>query len=109
MLAHRPVGASTAYAASKAGVMNFTKALAGELAPAIRANVVSPGMVNTPMITGARTQGGAAAGVPTAADYPLKRMAEPEEIARAILFLTSSESSYVTGAALAVDGGRTLH
>ena len=39
--AHRPVGASTAYAASKAGVMNFTKALAGELAPAIRANVVS--------------------------------------------------------------------
>jgi len=107
--AFRPLGASAAYAASKAGVMNFTKALAGELAPAIRANVVCPGIVDTPMVAGARAQGGAAAGVPTTADYPLGRMAQPAEIARAVLFLTSAESSYVTGAALAVDGGRSFH
>ena len=42
-------------------------------------------------------------------EYALKRIAEPMEIAQAILFLTGTESSFVTGAALAVDGGRTFH
>jgi NAD(P)-dependent dehydrogenase (short-subunit alcohol dehydrogenase family) len=105
----RPVGASAVYAASKAGVMNFTKAIAGELAPEIRANVVCPGIVDTPMVRNARSMASADSALPSAKDYPLQRMAQPEEIARAILFLTSSESSYVTGAALAVDGGRTFH
>jgi NAD(P)-dependent dehydrogenase (short-subunit alcohol dehydrogenase family) len=107
--AFRPVGASAAYAASKAGVVNFTKALAGELAPGIRANAVCPGIVDTPMVQGVRAAGGDAAGVPTLKDYPLGRMADAREIAEAVLFLTSMQSSYVTGAALAVDGGRTFH
>lgn len=90
----------TAYSASKGGVLNLTRALAAELAPAIRANTVCPGLVDTPMADGVRANVG---------NYAMKRMARPEEIARAILFLTSRESSYVTGAALAVDGGRSFH
>lgn len=90
----------TAYAASKGGVINLTRALAAELAPAIRANSVCPGLVDTPMADGVRANVG---------NYALGRLAQPLEIAQAILFLTSAESSYVTGAALAVDGGRAFH
>ena len=90
----------SAYAASKGGVVNLTRALAAELAPNIRANTVCPGLVNTPMAEGVRGNFG---------NYALNRLAEPVEIANAILFLTSSESSYVTGAALAADGGRSFH
>lgn len=107
--AFQPVGASCAYAASKAGVVTFTKALAAELAPAIRANVVCPGIVDTPMVAAVQGAAGNPTATPTTDDYPLKRMAAPVEIAEAILFLTCHESSYVTGAALAVDGGRTFH
>jgi NAD(P)-dependent dehydrogenase (short-subunit alcohol dehydrogenase family) len=90
----------TAYAASKGGVVNLSRALAAELAPSIRVNTVCPGMVDTPMADGFRKNVG---------NYALKRLADADEIARAILFLTSPESSYVTGAALAVDGGRSFH
>lgn len=90
----------TAYAASKGGVVNISRALAAELAPAIRVNCVCPGMVDTPMADGFRQNVG---------NYALKRLADPVEIARAILFLTSTDASYVTGATLAVDGGRSFH
>ena len=90
----------TAYAASKGGVVNLSRALAAELAPKIRVNSVCPGMVDTPMADGFRAN---------VNNYALKRLADPDEIARAILFLTSQDSSYVTGAALAVDGGRSFH
>ncbi|CCN17636.1 SDR family NAD(P)-dependent oxidoreductase [Bordetella bronchiseptica] len=90
----------TAYSASKGGVLNLTRALAAELAPSIRANTVCPGLVDTPMAEGVQGNVG---------NYALRRLAQPEEIARAILYLTSDESSYVTGAALAVDGGRSFH
>lgn len=90
----------TAYAASKGGVVNLSRALAAELAPSIRVNTVCPGMVDTPMADGFRRNVG---------NYALKRLADAAEIARAILFLTGPDSSYVTGAALAVDGGRSFH
>jgi NAD(P)-dependent dehydrogenase (short-subunit alcohol dehydrogenase family) len=90
----------TAYAASKGGVVNLTRALAAELAPKIRVNSICPGMVDTPMADGVRAN---------VANYALNRLANPIEIARAILFLTTSDSSYVTGAALAADGGRSFH
>lgn len=90
----------TAYAASKGGVVNLSRALAAELAPAIRVNCICPGMVDTPMAEGFRGNVG---------NYALRRLADPLEIARTILFLTSSDSSYVTGATLAVDGGRSFH
>jgi NAD(P)-dependent dehydrogenase (short-subunit alcohol dehydrogenase family) len=90
----------TAYAASKGGVVNLTRALAAELAPSIRVNSVCPGMVDTPMT----------AGLPRDLKrYALGRISEPLEIAQAILFLTGTESSFITGAALAADGGRTFH
>jgi NAD(P)-dependent dehydrogenase (short-subunit alcohol dehydrogenase family) len=90
----------TAYAASKGGVITLTRALAAELAPAIRVNSVCPGVVNTPMTSGGQVD---------VSPYALKRVGDPLEIANALLFLTSAESSFVTGAALAVDGGRTFH
>jgi NAD(P)-dependent dehydrogenase (short-subunit alcohol dehydrogenase family) len=90
----------TAYAASKGGVVNLTRALAAELAPLIRVNSICPGMVDTPMTAGLERD---------LSRYAMRRIADPLEIAQAILFLTSAESSFVTGAALAVDGGRTFH
>ncbi|MDR5798141.1 SDR family NAD(P)-dependent oxidoreductase [Caballeronia sp. LZ008] len=90
----------TAYAASKGAVINLTRALAAELAPDIRVNSICPGMVDTPMADGVRAN---------ISNYALKRLADPVEIAKALLFLTSSDSSYVTGAALATDGGRSFH
>ena len=90
----------TAYAASKGGVVNLSRALAAELAPQIRVNSVCPGMVDTPMAEAHRAN---------FSNYALKRIAQPDEIARTILFLTSRDSSYVTGATIAVDGGRSFH
>ena len=90
----------TAYAASKGGLINLTRSLAAELAPNIRVNSICPGMVDTPMADGFRTN---------ISNYALKRLADPREIAQVILFLTGHESSYVTGAALAADGGRSFH
>jgi NAD(P)-dependent dehydrogenase (short-subunit alcohol dehydrogenase family) len=97
---HPNVPDRTAYAASKGGVVNLTRALAAELAPAIRVNCVCPGLVDTEMANGVRGNFG---------NYALGRIADPIEIAHAILFLTSFESSYVTGATLAADGGRSFH
>lgn len=100
---------SIAYVASKGGVVALTKSAAMELAPNIRVNSVCPGAVETAMTAGhIRT----AAGDPNPAivgRYALGRHAQPEELAAAILFLTSDESSYMTGIALPVDGGRTFH
>jgi NAD(P)-dependent dehydrogenase (short-subunit alcohol dehydrogenase family) len=100
---------STAYVASKGGVVALTKSVSMELAPNIRVNSVCPGAVETAMTAGyIRT----ASGEPSpdiAARYALGRHAQPEELAAAILFLTSDESSFMTGIALPVDGGRTFH
>jgi NAD(P)-dependent dehydrogenase (short-subunit alcohol dehydrogenase family) len=90
----------TAYSASKGGVIALTRALAAELAPKVRVNAICPGMVDTPMADGVRGN---------VSNYALRRLAAPLEIAQAILFLTAPESSYVTGSALAVDGGRSFH
>lgn len=90
----------SAYAASKGGVIALSKALAAELAPAVRVNVICPGMVDTAMADGHRGN---------VENYALKRLADPIEIAHTIRFLLSSDSSYITGAALATDGGRTFH
>lgn len=105
-----PVGpGAAAYAASKGGLISFTKALAAEVGPGIRANVVCPGATDTPMtapILGGDDQGRAKAFL---AQYVLKRAADASEIADAIAFLMSDEASFITGVVLAVDGGRSFH
>lgn len=107
----RPLLHRTAYCASKAALVMFAKALAMEVAPKIRVNAVCPGAVETPLFRQSidPTPDPAAAYEEVRRRYVLERIAEPDELARAILFLISDESSYVTGAALAVDGGRTFH
>ena len=103
-----PVAGAAAYAASKGGVNSLSKALAAELAPQIRVNAVCPGLIDTPMNAGLKKTPDDGPPVPLDR-YALRRWGQPDEIASAILFLLSSEASYITGASIAVDGGRTFH
>ena len=96
------------YSASKGGVVNLTRALAMELAPDIRVNCVCPGWVDTDML---RRDYVDLADDPAAAEReaieesPLKRVANPEEIAIAIAYLASHDARFITGVALPIDGG----
>lgn len=101
-------GKAISYCASKGAVVNMTRALAIDHGPdGIRVNSVNPGDVNTGMLREEARQlsQDADAFLAESADRPLKRMGEPHEIAAAVVWLASDESSYVTGAALVVDGG----
>ena len=96
------------YAATKAAVRSLARTFAAELVDrGIRANVVSPGPIETPILAkGGMPQ----AGQDEFANYikssnPMKRFGTPEEVGHAVLFLASSEASYVTGVDLNVDGG----
>jgi NAD(P)-dependent dehydrogenase (short-subunit alcohol dehydrogenase family) len=100
---------NTAYAATKGGLVAFTKSLAAEVAPRVRANALCPGLTNTPMAAPLFAGYAKPSDAPWVKQYALQRVAEPIEIARAALFLSSAESSFITGVALAVDGGRTFH
>ena len=95
----------SAYGAAKAGLINFTRATAIEAAPHVRVNSIIPGAVMTPATERA---------IPdkklmeaTLNTIPLKRIAEPAELAKPIAFLLSSDASFITGASLVVDGGKT--
>ncbi|WP_454299392.1 SDR family NAD(P)-dependent oxidoreductase [Salana multivorans] len=101
-------GQAISYCASKGAVVNMTRALAIDHGPqGIRVNSVNPGDVDTAMLREeARQLGQVESGfLAEAADRPLQRMGRPEEIAQAVVWLASDESSYVTGAAIVVDGG----
>jgi len=94
------------YSAAKAAVINFSRAAASEGAPHnIRCNVIIPGVVDTPATAG--MLGDPKARANTEKVIPMRRVGLPVELANAILFLASDEASYVTGASLAVDGGRS--
>lgn len=102
----------SAYCASKGGVVLLTKSLAVELASFnIRVNAVCPGVIRTPMVERAVEMGEVLTGSREeswrmlAKSQPIGRMGEPEEVARAVLFLASDEASLITGVALPVDGG----
>jgi 3-oxoacyl-[acyl-carrier protein] reductase len=93
------------YAATKAGVIGLARTWARELGPkGVRANAVAPGFVATEMVLT----------VPEKVldsireQTPLRRLAEPQELANVYVFLASDASSYINGAVIAVDGGLTL-
>jgi 3-oxoacyl-[acyl-carrier protein] reductase len=95
------VAGDTAYAAAKAGMVGFTRAVALEAAPyGVTVNAVAPGWI----ATGSQTQREAAAGLRT----PVRRSGSPEEIAALIAFLASRGASYVTGQLIVADGGNSL-
>jgi NAD(P)-dependent dehydrogenase (short-subunit alcohol dehydrogenase family) len=99
---------AVAYCAAKGGVVLMTKAMAIDHGPqGIRVNAVCPGDTDTPMEHADAERKGWSWDryVDWASDRPLGRMGDPEEVARAIVFLASDESSFITGAAIPVDGG----
>lgn len=97
------------YSAAKAGLINLTQSVASEFGPhGIRCNAVLPGSVRTDNITWTiRQQKDPQVFQKLARWYPLGRVAEPEDIAKAVAFLGSEDAAYITGVALPVDGGLT--
>jgi 3-oxoacyl-[acyl-carrier protein] reductase len=102
IIANRPRPGLAAYVASKAGVVGLARALAVELAPEIRVNVINPGPANTPML------GAFGFDTDPAQALPLKRLIEPEDIAGAAAYLASDDATAITGAVFNVDAGRDL-
>lgn len=112
----RPLRGRTAYAAAKAGIVNFTESMAahiaGDINPKIRVNSIAPGFFpnfrGSQMIykedgsLGERARNGINA-------TPMRRMGEPDELAGTIIWLASDASSYVNGAMIAIDGGYLIH
>jgi NAD(P)-dependent dehydrogenase (short-subunit alcohol dehydrogenase family) len=102
-----------AYAATKGGVVSMARAIAADLAPRhIRVNVVAPGATKTPIWKrGSRASVTAEESAKLTDSFsskvPLGRWGEPEELAKAVLFLASEDSSYITAVELMVDGGLT--
>jgi NAD(P)-dependent dehydrogenase (short-subunit alcohol dehydrogenase family) len=90
------------YAVSKAGLVQLTRQLAVDLAPGVRVNAVAPDVVKTdftePFVNGNEDK--------ISSEYPLKRLGVPADVTSAVLFLLSSQSSWITGEVLVLDGGR---
>lgn len=96
-----------AYAASKSGLIGLTQALAAEFGPqGIRVNAILPGGVDTDMYRGMNNTPESQAFIVNL--HALKRVATPEELARSVLYLASDDASFVSGAALLVDGGLSI-
>lgn len=91
--------AGAAYATSKAALMSLTREMAADLGPdGIRVNAISPGEIETSILSPGTEK--------LIEDIPLRRLGQPEEVAKAIYFLCSDQSSYVTGAELHINGGQ---
>jgi NAD(P)-dependent dehydrogenase (short-subunit alcohol dehydrogenase family) len=99
----RPSPGTAAYGAAKAGLHHLATSLAIEWAPLVRVNTVVPGFVATQ--TSSEHYGDAARAQAIAATVPLRRMATPDDIAEACLFLASPRAGYISGASLTLHGG----
>jgi len=99
----------TVYCASKAGVVNMTRAMALEVAPDVRVNCICPGYVDTDMIRlSVKKRPDPEAAWQKMVDYaPLKRIASTAEIGKAVLYLASDDAIFITGISLPIDGGST--
>ncbi len=114
MIAIRAAAFVAAYSASKAGLLGLTRSIAldcAERGVPVRANMVHPGAIRTPMFDRYKYSG---ADEPEnierdfAATHPMNRIGEPEEVARAVVFLASDEASFTTGCDFTVDGGGSI-
>lgn len=106
--AHKGFPGSSVYGATKAAVVNLARTLSADLLPrGVRVNVVSPGPIETPIFDrmGLPEERRAEMKEWITQQVPLKRFGQPDDIAAAVLFLTSDESRYIVGAELLVDGG----
>lgn len=100
-------GGSVVYAASKGGVVSMTRGLARSFAPeGIRVNAIAPGGVDTHMLTDGQSPEAMKAFMEM---IPMARLAEPKEIAQAVVFLASASSSYITGALINISGGQLMY
>ena len=101
-----PDGSNSVYAAMKAAVAHFTRHLAAELGPdGIRANMVAPGITLTGRLLAESSDTGYSS---RAAEVPMRRLGQPDDIAKAVEFLVSDLSAFVTGRCVPVDGGWVL-
>jgi NAD(P)-dependent dehydrogenase (short-subunit alcohol dehydrogenase family) len=101
-----PQGSSGAYSVAKAGVIMLSQQLATEWGPrGVRSNVVSPGLIQTPMTQAIYDAPGVTAA--RQALVPRRRIGRPQDIADAVVFLASARADYITGAEITVDGGLT--
>ncbi len=109
-LAHKSIPETSAYSASKAAMVSWTKALAKELAPETRVNCVCPGIIDTPIHAfhelGDTEKQSVLAQMKVL--QPMNRIGTPMDVAHSVYFLASAESSWSTGAILDVDGGINL-
>ena len=95
----------TNYAASKGAINAFTRALAVELAGRnVTVNAIAPGFIETDMSEAVRNK----AGDRIKKMIPMKRLGQPDDIARAVVFLASADAAYLTGQVITVDGGLSL-
>jgi NAD(P)-dependent dehydrogenase (short-subunit alcohol dehydrogenase family) len=102
----RAMRGAVAYCASKAGVVNLTKAMALDLAGKIRVNCICPAVVDTPMVDERISKGNVSRKMLERVQ-PIGRMGKPEEIAAMALHLCGPEAEWTTGSIITVDGGQT--
>ena len=114
MIAIRAAAFVAAYSASKAGLLGLTRSIAldcAERGVPIRANMVHPGAIRTPMYDRYKFSGmDTPENIETsfAATHPMNRIGEPEEVAKAVIFLASDDASFTTGCDFTVDGGGSI-
>lgn len=100
-------GGSVVYAATKGGIVSMTRGLARTFAPdSIRVNTVSPGAVDTPMLIDGMTDEVLASFM---SNIPMGRLAQPDELSGAVVFLASDHARYITGATINVSGGFLMY
>lgn len=106
IVAYRSRPNRTIYAASKSAIVGLTQSLAMELAPRIRVNAVAPGLIATDLTK--RILSSSKEYKRRISTIPLNRIGEPEDVANAVVFLSSAEAAYVTGTIVHIDGGASV-